>query len=81
MSINVSPIQLKRADFLDSIKHVIEITQLDTKNIQVEITESTLIDFIDNDNSVIEELNKMGISLALDDFGTGYSSLLVSITS
>lgn len=75
MSINVSPIQLKRADFLDSIKHVIEITQLDTKNIQVEITESTLIDFLDNDNSVIEELNKMGISLALDDFGTGYSSL------
>lgn len=75
MSINVSPIQLKRADFLDSIKHVIEITQLDTKNIQVEITESTLIDFIDNDNSVIEEMNKMGISLALDDFGTGYSSL------
>ena len=75
MSINVSPIQLKRADFLDSIKHVIEITQLDTKNIQVEITESTLIDFLDNDNSVIDELNKMGISLALDDFGTGYSSL------
>ncbi|MGN0553615.1 MAG: EAL domain-containing protein [Oscillospiraceae bacterium] len=75
MSINVSPIQLKRADFLDSIKHVIEITQLDTKNIQIEITESTLIDFIDNDNSVIEEMNKMGISLALDDFGTGYSSL------
>lgn len=75
MSINVSPVQLRRADFLDSIKHVIEITQLDTKNIQVEITESTLIDFTDNDSSVIEEMNKMGISLALDDFGTGYSSL------
>ena len=75
MSINVSPIQLKRADFIDSIKHVLEITQLDTKNIQIEITESTLIDFIDNDNSVIEELNNMGISLALEDFGTGYSSL------
>lgn len=75
MSINVSPIQLKRADFIESIKHVIEITQLDTKNIQIEITESTLIDFIDNDNSVIDELNRMGISLALDDFGTGYSSL------
>lgn len=75
MSINVSPVQLKRADFIESIRHVIDITQLNTRNIQIEITESTLIDFLDNDNSVINELNEMGIALALDDFGTGYSSL------
>ncbi|MBP1550147.1 MAG: EAL domain-containing protein, partial [Oscillospiraceae bacterium] len=41
----------------------------------LEITESTLIDFIDSKNTVIDDINDMGISLALDDFGTGYSSL------
>lgn len=75
MSINVSPVQLRRADYLETIQHVIEITQVKPRNIQIEITESTLIDFIDNDNSVIEKINDMGIALALDDFGTGYSSL------
>lgn len=75
MSINVSPVQLRRADYLETIQHVIEITQVNPKNIQIEITESTLIDFVDNNDSVIEKINDMGIALALDDFGTGYSSL------
>jgi diguanylate cyclase (GGDEF)-like protein len=75
MSINVSPVQLRRADYIETIKHVIEITQVNPKNIQLEITESTLIDFIDKGDSVIEQINNMGIALALDDFGTGYSSL------
>ena len=75
MSINVSPVQLRRADYLEHVKRVIEITQVNPANIQIEITESTLIDFIDSDNSVIEQINDMGIAIALDDFGTGYSSL------
>lgn len=75
MSINVSPIQLRRADYLEHVKRVIEITQVNPANIQIEITESTLIDFIDTDNSIMKEINDMGISIALDDFGTGYSSL------
>jgi diguanylate cyclase (GGDEF)-like protein len=75
MSINVSPVQLKRSDYLDHVKRVIEITQINPKNIQIEITESTLIDFTNSDNGIIQKINEMGISLALDDFGTGYSSL------
>lgn len=75
MSINVSPVQLRRADYLETIQHVIEITQVNPRNIQIEITESTLIDFVDNNDSIIEKINDMGIALALDDFGTGYSSL------
>ena len=75
ISINVSPVQLKRSDYIEHIKRVIEITQVDTKNIQIEITESTLIDFTDSDNNVIHEINDLGIAIALDDFGTGYSSL------
>lgn len=75
MSINVSPIQLKRDDYIEHIKQVIDITMVNPKNIQLEITESTLIDFTDSNSSVINEINSLGISLALDDFGTGYSSL------
>ena len=75
MSINVSPVQLRRDNYIEHIKRVIDITQVNPKNIQLEITESTLIDFTDSKNTVINEINDMGISLALDDFGTGYSSL------
>ena len=75
MSINVSPVQLRRDDYIDHVKRVIEITHVDPKNIQLEITESTLIDFTDSKSSVINEINELGIALALDDFGTGYSSL------
>ena len=75
MSINVSPVQLRRDNYIEHIKRVIDITQVNPKNIQLEITESTLIDFIDSKNTVINEINELGIALALDDFGTGYSSL------
>jgi len=75
MSINVSPVQLRRDNYIEHIKRVIEITQVNPKNIQLEITESTLIDFTDSKNTVINDINDLGISLALDDFGTGYSSL------
>lgn len=75
VSINVSPVQLKRDDYIEHVKQVIDITRVNPKNIQLEITESTLIDFTDSNSSVIHEINKLGISLALDDFGTGYSSL------
>ncbi len=75
MSINVSPVQLRRDNYIEHIKRVIEITQVNPKNIQLEITESTLIDFTDSKNTVINDINDMGIALALDDFGTGYSSL------
>ena len=75
MSINVSPVQLKRDDYIEHIKRVIDITHVNPKNIQLEITESTLIDFTDSKSNVINEINDLGIALALDDFGTGYSSL------
>lgn len=75
MSINVSPVQLKREDYLDHVKRVLEITQLNPKNIQIEITESILLDFTDNENTVLDKIHEMGIKLAIDDFGTGYASM------
>ncbi|MCI7767269.1 MAG: EAL domain-containing protein [Oscillospiraceae bacterium] len=74
MSINVSPVQLKRKDFLDKVKRTITVFGLNPANIQIEITETSLVDFIDGSNNTIQKIADMGIALALDDFGTGYSS-------
>ena len=74
MSINVSPVQLKKKDFLDKVRRTINVFQVNPANIQVEITETSLVEFIDGNNDTIQKLADMGIALALDDFGTGYSS-------
>lgn len=74
MSINVSPIQLKKKDFLEKVIRTIEIFQVNPSNIQIEITETSLVEFMDGTNDVIQKIADMGIALALDDFGTGYSS-------
>jgi len=74
MSINVSPVQMRSPDFLNNVKRVIEITGVNPSNIQVEITEGSLVDSKAGSN-VINELNNMGLLIALDDFGTGYSSM------
>lgn len=74
MSINVSPVQLKRKDFIDKVRRTINVFQVNPANIQVEITETSLVEFIDGNNDTIQKLADMGIALALDDFGTGYSS-------
>ncbi len=74
MSVNVSPVQMKDPDFLDNIKRAIKITGVNPKNIQIEITEGSLVD--DKiAGPIITALNDMGMALALDDFGTGYSSM------
>lgn len=74
MSINVSPVQLKKKDFLDKVRRTINVFQVNPANIQIEITETSLVEFIDGNNDTIQKLADMGIALALDDFGTGYSS-------
>jgi diguanylate cyclase (GGDEF)-like protein len=75
LSVNVAPSQLKQAGYLKHIKNVLDISQITPSTIQIELTESTLIDFIDNHSEVIDEVSKLGITIALDDFGTGYSSM------
>ena len=74
-SINVSPVQLEKKGFIDEIKRVLEITRVDPANIQVEITESFMLDFVHRQDKRVEEITELGINIALDDFGTGYSSL------
>ncbi|WP_294427412.1 bifunctional diguanylate cyclase/phosphodiesterase [uncultured Treponema sp.] len=75
MSVNVSPIQLKKPTFIFDLMQLIKKYDIPTANLEIEITEGV---FIDNKSEVImllHQIRDMGIGLSLDDFGTGYSSL------
>lgn len=75
ISINVSPQQLIQQDYVENIKRVLNITQINPALIQIEITENTLVTLFSTANDVLMDLCDLGITIALDDFGTGYSSL------
>lgn len=75
MSFNVSVKHLMKNYFIDEIKDVIEKTGVPADHLELEITESIMIDSADKALQRINEVKKMGIKVAIDDFGTGYSSL------
>ncbi len=75
MSINISAVQYKREDFVDNVKYVINKYGVNPQNIELEITESILIDDFDLVTNKLKELRDFGVKISLDDFGTGYSSL------
>lgn len=75
VSINTSSIQLKYIGFVDDIRDILNKTGLAPQYLQVEITESHMIDNFNVNNIILRELRKLGIKISLDDFGTGYSSL------
>lgn len=75
ISFNVSAIQLLSETFLAELINLIEETGVDTKNLNVEITESVFSDNYHEINERLDKIKKMGMKVAIDDFGTGYSSL------
>jgi EAL domain-containing protein (putative c-di-GMP-specific phosphodiesterase class I) len=75
LSINVSPAQIRSADFVGQIRDSIARTGIDPRRITVEITETTFVDEIDSGSPSLAELRALGVLIALDDFGTGYCSL------
>ncbi|MBP5493948.1 MAG: EAL domain-containing protein [Lachnospiraceae bacterium] len=74
LSINASVRHLMKSDFLDEIKNMMESYDIPAERLEVEITESIMIDS-DKALQRIDELKNMGLMIAIDDFGTGYSSL------
>ena len=75
ISVNLSTKQFKEVDLVASIKEIIECYDIPHKNIELEITESLLMDDVTNSVQVLQELRDLGIRISIDDFGTGYSSL------
>ena len=75
LSINVSVRHLMKNNFIDEIKRVLDSYDISPSNIEIEITESIMIDSAEKALQRIDELKQMGMKVAIDDFGTGYSSL------
>jgi diguanylate cyclase (GGDEF)-like protein len=76
VAVNVSPLQFRRADFVDVVERILAETGFDPTRLELEVTESTLLGNVDTAELAMLRLKALGVRLALDDFGTGYSSLL-----
>ncbi|MBS4208571.1 EAL domain-containing protein [Bacillus sp. FJAT-50079] len=74
-SVNLSIIQFFKANFIENVKEILLESKLEAKWLELEITESTMLEQEDDVLEKIRQLREMGIQIALDDFGTGYSSL------
>jgi diguanylate cyclase (GGDEF)-like protein len=75
MAINISGVQLRHEDFVDSVALALRETGLEPRWLEIEITESVVMQNAATAVMMLDRLSQMGIHLAVDDFGTGYSSL------
>ncbi|WP_348739198.1 putative bifunctional diguanylate cyclase/phosphodiesterase [Pseudomonas rhodesiae] len=75
MSVNVSPIDFRQRDFVDNLAAILKQSGLPPARLELEITESVLMQNVDETVDILQKIKAMGVRLALDDFGTGYSSL------
>ncbi len=75
VAVNVSSHQFRTGKLLNEVEQVLASTGLPTADLELEITESLLVQDTKEPQEILEALHERGIRLALDDFGTGYSSL------
>ena len=75
MSINISPVQFHEQSFVELVCGLVKYTQVNAKNITLELTEGVLIHNTNLALTKIKQLVSLGFQISIDDFGTGYSSL------
>lgn len=75
ISVNVSPRQLNDARFLHRLESTLAVCQIHPSHLELEITESMMLDDMEGVITVLKQISKLGVKLSIDDFGTGYSSL------
>nr|WP_279313422.1 bifunctional diguanylate cyclase/phosphodiesterase [Acetobacter sp. AN02] len=75
VAINISAVQVERSDLTGQIKATLEETGLDPHRLELEVTESMMIENTDEALSFVARMHALGVKIVLDDFGTGYSSL------
>ncbi len=75
IAVNISARQFREPGFLEMIERVVQTSALHPEWLELEITESLLMEDIDSAINILSRLKAQGIHLAIDDFGTGYSSL------
>lgn len=75
LSVNASVRHLLQNGFVDEIKSALKTSGLPANQLEIEITESIMIDSVEKALDCIKQISKLGVRIAIDDFGTGYSSL------
>ena len=75
IAVNLSPVQLKDVDLIDTVRNALAETGLSPSRLELEITESTIIDDRLTALHILRQIKALGVSIAIDDFGTGYASL------
>ncbi|WP_020681184.1 putative bifunctional diguanylate cyclase/phosphodiesterase [Marinobacterium rhizophilum] len=75
MAVNISAVEFRQPGFLESIRTVLQETRLEPRLLELELTESALIQNIEFTVSILLQLKDLGVRISIDDFGTGYSSL------
>ena len=75
LSVNVSAIDFRQRGFVEGIARTLKETGLAPTQLELEITESVLMQNVDTTVAILKAIKQLGIRLAIDDFGTGYSSL------
>ena len=75
VAVNLSPVQLKNKNFVELVINVLANSGLPADRLQLEITETVLMQNTFNTLATLQKLRALGVQIALDDFGTGYSSL------
>lgn len=75
IAVNISPLQLIAKDFIDIVCEALSLARIEPQQLELEITENTLISSLEDGIGVLNKLQQLGVRLSLDDFGKGYSSL------
>ncbi len=75
VAVNISPVQFMTKDFVGIVREVIRSTGIRPQRLELEVTETAMMQDRDRAAIILRQLTEMGISVAVDDFGTGYSNL------
>jgi len=75
VAVNISALEFRHDGFLDGVRGVLRETGLEPSQLELEVTETVLMESVGATAAILRHLKAMGLSLAVDDFGTGYSSL------
>ena len=75
MAVNVSALQLKNREIVSQVARILEETGMEGRYLELELTESMVIDKSEELITILRDLKEMGITISIDDFGTGHSSL------
>ncbi|MBK6854461.1 MAG: EAL domain-containing protein [Burkholderiales bacterium] len=75
ISVNVSARQFRNADFADRVREILETHAINPQRLKIELTETHVLDDVEDTIMKVEKLRSLGVMFSMDDFGTGYSSL------